>query len=97
MDTNTGIAHIVDKNTVLACTLDQFLMKLIQNEIPYLIVGDNASQQEIMEMATKKYPNKEVIVIYDCTAIINQYKAWYNSCIPIQFFYGSFYWLIIID
>ena len=59
--------------------------------------GNYVTVDDIAEDIKNKFPNKEVIVIYDCTAIMNQYKAWHNSCIPIQFFYGSFYWLIIID
>ena len=56
-----------------------------------MIKRDEQYSDALYRLVGFKYPNKEVIVIYDCTAIMNQYKAWYNSCIPIQFFYGSFY------
>ena len=91
IDPNTGLASIADKDAIQAYTLDLFVKKLRENKIKYIIAEDNASQQEIMELAKKECPNKDVIIIYDCTAIMNQYKAWNNSGLPIQFFYGSSY------
>ena len=87
MHINSGLSDSADYDSVMDCNLDTFYQEY-KDTNNIIIIDDSIPYNEFIANTVKGLSSHESVTFYDCTSILNQYKAWFKFFKNVQPFYG---------